>query len=151
MYRPGFWGPSHAGGAGPTPLSNGIVAEPDAQRADFLLRSAPQGREQGAELLLDGRLVRVLKRGGDLRAQHVAVAAAEPLHRKSRLEHLEPASAVQASWRRSADVNLARAGPTLRKQFGAKHQICPHDPSSGAAPTNECRGRQIRIAGMDQT
>jgi hypothetical protein len=30
-------------------------------------------------------------------------------------------------------VNLARAGPTLRKQFGAKHQICPHDPSSGAA------------------
>ena len=81
-YRPGFWGPSHAGGAGPTPLSNGIVAEPDARRADFLLRSAPQGREQGAELLLDGRLVRVLKRGGDLRAQHVAVAAAEPLHRK---------------------------------------------------------------------
>ncbi len=80
MYRPGFWGPSHAGGAGPTPLSNGIVAEPDAQRADFLLRSAPQGREQVAELFLDGRVVRVLKRGGDLLAQHVAVAPAESLH-----------------------------------------------------------------------
>jgi hypothetical protein len=43
------------GGAGPTPVNNGIVAEPDAWGDDFLLRSAPQGREQGADVDASGR------------------------------------------------------------------------------------------------